>query len=338
MRIAVVGGSGNLGGMAARALRRAGVEVAIAGRRGPVVVDLARPETFGALDGFDVVVDVSSSHAAAPDALAQHCLDRGLVLLEASSDRLVVERLLDRHRGDREARGALVLGAGIFTGLSNLLGAHAAARLPGADRLELGVASSPFSGAGAGTVALMGDALRAPAVHAEGGRRHAGPELAAGPTLPFAGEARPTVEMSFPEPSMLLESTKVPEVHLYFAPRPALLRLAFLATPLFVVRSGLFAATMRAVFGLLRRVVLRQVSSRVELVARTTRGAEVAVESLVADDGMALGGLAIAAMAIALVELPPRGTRLIDEVLTLDDVVRRMRAIEPSVGLERRSL
>jgi short subunit dehydrogenase-like uncharacterized protein len=335
MRIVVVGGSGYLGRLAVRALRSAGVEVAIAGRRGPVVVDLARPETFAALEGFDVVVDTSSSHAAAPDALARHCLDRGLVLLEASSDRLVVERLLDRHRGDREARGALVLGAGIFTGLSNLLGAHVAARLPSADRLELGVASSPFSGAGAGTVALMGDALRAPAVHAREGRRQAGPELAAGPELPFVGTTRPTVEMSFPEPSMLLESTKVPEVHLYFAPRPALLRLAFLATPLFVVRSGLFAATMRLVFGLVRRLVLRRVSSRVELVARATRGSETAIESLVADDGMVAGGVAIAAMAMALAELPPRGVRLVDEVLTLDDVVRRMRAIEPSVGIDR---
>jgi hypothetical protein len=149
------------------------------------------------------------------------------------------------------------------------------------------------------------------------------------------GTTRPTVEMSFPEPSMLLESTKVPEVHLYFAPRPALLRLAFLATPLFVVRSGLFAATMRLVFGLVRRLVLRRVSSRVELVARATRGSETAIESLVADDGMVVGGVAIAAMAMALAELPPRGVRLVDEVLTLDDVVRRMRAIEPSVGIDR---
>ena len=61
-RIVVVGGSGFLGSRAVRALLRAeGVEVVVAGRRGPLVIDLDRPETFAALEGASVVVDVSNS-------------------------------------------------------------------------------------------------------------------------------------------------------------------------------------------------------------------------------------------------------------------------------------
>src|SRR5688572_4018960 len=106
-RIVVVGGSGFLGSRAVRALARAdGTEVIVAGRSGPLAIDLARPETFEALKGADVVVDVTSSHAASPDALATFCLGHGIVMLEASSDRVVVERLLDAHRG-KDATGAL---------------------------------------------------------------------------------------------------------------------------------------------------------------------------------------------------------------------------------------
>lgn len=142
-KIVVVGGAGYLGSRAVRALRRAPeIEAVVAGRRGPLVVDLARPETFSALEGADVVVDVSSSHAVAPDALARFCLERGIVMLEASSDRVVIERLLDAHRGAAGCPGALVLGAGIFTGVSNAMAAEAARALPGACAIEIGASSS----------------------------------------------------------------------------------------------------------------------------------------------------------------------------------------------------
>jgi len=75
MKIIVVGGSGHLGALAVKALRRdASITVLTAGRRaigdGAVRVDLADPATFAAVDGADVVVDVADTTTTAPDALA----------------------------------------------------------------------------------------------------------------------------------------------------------------------------------------------------------------------------------------------------------------------------
>jgi hypothetical protein len=226
----------------------------------------------------------------------------------------------------------VVLGAGIFTGLSNLLAA--AASSGGCDLLELGVASSPFSGAGGATVALMSDALKAGAAIANDGVVSDGPPVAAGPTLPFPSGERRTIEVAFPEPAMLAKSTAAREIRMYMAPKPGLLRQAFLLTPRFVLRSWLFAAYMRLAFGLVRRVLLRKASTSVEIVARALSGGTPRVRSVTTDDGMEAGGVAIAAIALELAAVRPRGTRLVDEVTTLDAVVARMRAIAPGLRVD----
>jgi short subunit dehydrogenase-like uncharacterized protein len=332
VKIVVVGGRGFLGRRAVSALSTSGAEVVVAGRSGPLVVDLARPETFTALAGADVVVNASSSHAAPPDALVAHCLAEGLVLLEASSDRVVVERLLDRHRG-REAKGALVLGAGIFTGVSNALARAAIESLPGATSLELGVETSPFSGAGGGTVDLMADVLALPTASVDGGARVLGPSVAPGPSMPFYDGPRATLHVPFAEPAMIHASTGVPSVRMFMAPRPAFLRLAFLAIPAFLSRTRLFVAFMRAYFSVLRRLVLRTVSTRVGLVAVARRGDDVRSVALRVEDGFALAGVAIAATALALAERSPRptGTFVVDELVPLDAMLARARRLAPSL-------
>ena len=336
-RIVVVGGSGFLGSRAVRALERApGVEVVSAGRRGPLVVDLSRPETFASLEGADVVVDVSSSHAVAPDALARFCLARGLTLLEASSDRVIVERLLDAHRADRTSPGALVLGAGIFTGLSNAMAGEVARLLPGATAIELGVSSSPFSGAGGGTVDLMADVLAIPTRAIRAGARVDDPPVSPGPVLPFPRGPRATIQVPFAEPVMVHASTGAPAVAMYMAPRPALLRLAFLALPIRLLRSAPFGAFMRLYFRLVRRVLLGTRASPVELVARARAGTGEAVVTLHVEDGMEAGGVAIAATALALgraIGERTKGTHLVDEVVPFERMVAEMRALAPDLAL-----
>jgi hypothetical protein len=62
-------------------------------------------------------------------------------------------------------------------------------------------------------------------------------------------------------------------------------------------------------------------------VARAVGPGGEAVRTLVADDGFAVGGAAIAVMAQLLVERGAgSGVVLVDEVLALDDVVTRLRA------------
>ncbi|AKF09184.1 hypothetical protein [Sandaracinus amylolyticus] len=340
MRIVVIGGRGFLGSRAVRALRGApGVEVVCAGRHGDLVVDLHRPETFAALDGADVVVNASSSHLAPPDALAAFCLTRGHVLLEASSDRVVVERLLDTFRG-RDAQGALVLGAGIFTGISNALAAHASRAVGGARSIELGVSSSPFSGAGGGTIDLMADAVATPTRVVRAGARVDAPPIAPGPAMPFVEGERATVHVAFAEPVMVHASTGARDVAMYMAPAPAWLRRAFLALPLSLVRSRVFGALFRVYFRFLRRVLLRSVVTRVGLVARARRDEREHVAMLSFDDGFDAGGVAIAATALVLARRGGRvsGTFVVDELVPLDVMLSVMRQIDGSLRFTARGV
>jgi hypothetical protein len=340
MRIVMIGGRGYLGSRAVAALaREPDVEVVVAGRTSACRVDLKDAATFGALAGADVVVNVSSSHDAPPDALARHCLDTGLVLVEASSDREVIERLLDAHRG-KSAKGALVLGAGIFTGISNALARAASDALPGAESVAIGVRSSPFSGAGAGTVDLMADALAITTRSVKDDARIESPPVAPGPTLPFVEGELATLHMPFAEPVMVHASTRVPNVTMYMAPAPSLLRLAFLALPVALVRTRLFGAFLRVYFSFLRRLVLRRVSTRVGLVARASKSGAEKTLALSFDDGFLAGGAAIAATALAIARLEPRptGTFLVDELVPLAPMLAGVRALAPSVKIETRGL
>jgi len=334
--IVIVGGAGFLGARAVTALQRAGANVAVAGRSGPVIVDLARPETFSAIDGAAVVVNASSSHSAPPDALAAYCLERGIVMLECSSDRVVVERLL-RLRGT-PAAGAVVLGSGIYTGLSNLLGAAAAREAGGGSNniaLEIGIRSSPFSGAGAGTIDLMLDAMAVPAALVRDGQATTTPAALAGPVLPFPRGTRRTLTFSFPEVPMLAASTGAKSVALGFAPAPSLLWASFRVLPSWLIVSRPFRAFMGAYFRVLRAGLLRTVTSRVELVVRAKSGERDVVRGLVAEDGFAAAGAAIAALAMALRDRSARGRGVVtvDEVLALDDIVAKTQSLLPAGAL-----
>ncbi len=342
MRIVVVGGTGFLGGRAVDALRRSGAcDVRIASRRasgpGTFRLDLQDPSTFSAIDGADVVADVANSSIAPPFGFAEHCLTHGITLLEASSDRPVVEGLHSRFAGATGSKGSIVLGAGIFTGLSNLLGRAAVNALPGnpCTSLEIGVRSSPFSGAGGGTVDLMADALGVETVSYENGSRSLSPAIRSGPPLTFPSGTFRTIHASFAEPSMLHWSLGVPTVHMYMAPKPSILRAAFLVLPSALLGTRFFRAFMRGYFRFLRRVLLRSRAATVELIATARNDAHAATVSLTAPDGMTVGGVAIAAMALALADRTPQITHpgravvCIDEVCTLDDVISRMNTLAP---------
>jgi short subunit dehydrogenase-like uncharacterized protein len=327
-RVVVVGGSGFLGSRAVAALERTpGITVATASRSSATRVDLSDPSTFEALQGADVVVDLADATTTPPDALARWCLERGVVFVETTSDMVAVDRLA--KIASAEPKGAIVLGAGIFTGVSNLL-AHAAAKRagPGA-RLELGVRTTPFSGAGKGTVALMAGMLSVPAVSYRGGERQEHAPMGRGPRLDFPCGPAPSLRVPFAEEVMLHASTGARDVDVYFAPKPALLVWAFTMIPLFVARSAFFAAFMRVYFNFLRRVLLANRVSSTEIVATAEGPSGRVTLGVTAPDGMGAGGLAIAAIVAEILEraAPPRGTLMVDEVVALEPILSRMRAL-----------
>ena len=296
-------------------------------------LDVTRPETWSALDGADVVVDLGDATRVPPDELIAWCLSRGLTVLEATSDGPCVERLHQRFAS--ATSGRLVLGAGIFTGVSNLLARQAARDLGGAvERVTLGIASSPFSGAGAGTVALMLSALRQPVVRYEGGRRIEEVGMTSGRSVDFGAATRSTLRAPFAESFMLRESTGAHDVEVLFSPRPAMLVSSFKAMPRWLGASALGQALFGTYFTVLRRALLRGVTSEVELYAAaeatTSEDLRRAERKLVASDGMRAAAWAIAAMVEALLSGAASASSkvcFIDDVCALDPIVARANAL-----------
>lgn len=323
----VIGGRGFLGSLAVEALERVpGVAVEVASRSSALRVDLSDPTTFAALRGADLVVDLADATTSPPDALAAWCLQHGVVFLETTSDRPAIERLAALE-GD--GPGAVVLGAGIFTGVSNLLARAAVERAGPGGSLELAIRSSPFSGAGKGTVALMASVLSLPAVSYRDGQRVEHPPIARGPRVDFPSGPAPTLRVPFAEQSMLHRGTRARDVEVFFAPKPALLVTAFLLIPISLAKTRLFAAFMRAYFTVLRRVLLRGRASTTELVARAKGPSGEARLAVSAPDGMRAGGLAIAAIVAELLGRaePPRGVQTVDDLVGFEATLGRMKAL-----------
>ena len=272
MKIVIVGGAGFLGSRAAQALRKMpDLEVVVASRNasgsGSMRLDLNDATTFTALDGADVVANVTNSSIAAPDALAGYCLEHGIRFLEASSDGTVVQRLYETFHERTGTPGTIVLGAGIFTGMSNLLGRAAARGIANCESLELGIRSSPLSGSGSGTIALMVDALAMDTISYVDGARVKSPPIRRGPVLPFPTGVAPTLHVPLAEAEMLHASTGVPNVRVFLSPKPNVLQTMFMVLPAFALRNRFFGWFMRIYFTVLRRGLLSSRASEVEMVA-----------------------------------------------------------------------
>lgn len=327
-RVVVVGGGGFLGSRAVESLKTmADLSTEIASRRSALRVDLADRSTFDALLGTDIVVDLADATSTPPDELALWCATQGITFVETTSDMAAVNRLR-KLALPADATGSIVLGAGIFTGLSNLL-ANAVARAANASSLVLGIRTSPFSGAGKGTIALMASMLSINAFSTVDGCETEHPPVGKGPRLPFITGEAPSLRVPMAEEVMLPSSTGVANIDVYFAPKPALLVASFRALPFFVLKSSIFGAFMRGYFTFLRRFVLAKRATTCELLAIGQGDCEVR-RSIVAPDGMGAGGIAIAAIVAEIASrTKPAGVVMVDQVVELDPVVTRMEKLSP---------
>ncbi len=324
-RILVVGGRGVMGGEAVAALRDlSGLEVAIGGRSGEVRVDLGDPETYPLLGDWDVVVNAADSLAAPPDGALAWVYDQGGTWLETSSEPETIQRALRLRPVSRSGR--VVLGAGVFTGLSQLVAAHAAGRLQHAAKVDLAVGLSPLSRGGRGMVDLMVSLAGTPSSWWEAGQQAWGPPLVPGPLVPLdaTGTRARGWRAPFAEVDLLRASLGTPSLGVHLVPRPAWLGPVFAFTPPGLFRWAPTREAARLWLRVLRTVLLRGVTSGVTLVA-VARGSERAHVVLETADGLAAGGQMIAAAASLLAAAPPApGVHTVDEVLTLPDVLGAM--------------
>lgn len=337
-RVVVIGGRGFVGRRTVRCLGRVpGLSVTPASRSpgtGGVRVDLGDPATFPALDEFDCIVDCADTVAADPAGLARYCLERGLLFVESATWTPRIRDLL-ALRGEPEARaGTVVVGAGLFPGVSNLLAAATAGRVPGCRTLDLGVRLSPLSGAGRGVARLMARQVGTPGYRIDAGREVATPAIGDRRRLPFPSGPANAWSLGLAESAMLHESTGIPRVATYLSPTPTLLG------PPLAVLGRTFVGTRPVAEWLLRILattlvglrtgLLRRRATAVELTAVACGGASEAegqrVGGLVVSDGMEATACALTASVALLLERDalPRGVLLPDEVLGLDEVLERL--------------
>lgn len=258
-RVLVVGGGGFLG-------RRVVEELTARG----FAVSVGQP-----VDGADVVVNCADSIAAPPDAAIARVLEKGGMWIDAGADEGLVNRLIRESR--RRVKGSVVVGMGLFPGISNLM-----AREVG----DVVVRVDPFSGAGKGTVRLMGEALM-------GGRPA---EVA---MLEASGvKARVRYAVGF-LPAWLMDGVgKVAR-----------------RCPRWMVWP--FASAATAMLYLVRTVLLRRRSARIRIEAEGL--------VLTARDGFGAAAAALAAACeILCASPPPPGMWMPDEVMRLADVLAAM--------------
>jgi len=136
--VLVIGARGALGALVADAVRRHGWAVRESSRDPSLspdfqYVDLTDPATLApALDGVDLVITTVPDPTLAAE---RHVLKRGGVLLNLSAGPATALRSLRRQAG--QAKGTVVMNAGIAPGVTNLLAAQLLEDNPGADEVEL---------------------------------------------------------------------------------------------------------------------------------------------------------------------------------------------------------
>jgi hypothetical protein len=152
--------------------------------------------------------------------------------------------------------------------------------------------------------------------------------LSKGPRVTFPSGSRPTLRAAFPEQDMIGPSTRATNADVLFAPVPGVLVMAFLMLPGWLLPTRALAWVMRVYFTVLRRVLLRSLTTRLEMVAdaESADGKKVRI-SVATRDGMAAGGTAAAGIVLALAERTPRGTSFVDDLVGLDDVLARANAL-----------
>lgn len=343
-KVLVTGGAGYFGGRVVAALRAAKLEVECAGRRarpGVVALDVADP-TPAQLRGYDAVINCVDTLAVPAGPLHRAARAAGTLLLETTAEPASIEAALAR-RGEVDGPGATVLGLGIFPGLSNLVARAAFEDNGRVGPVEVGMRFSPFSGAGAGMVALIAHLMAEPAPYYRDGARRTAPGFSRGPRLRFADGWRPTLRAAIPETDLLHASLGVDTLAL-LSPRPGvmqpLLRASARLVPPWRWARRLYLGGVRLGVTVLRRLLFRGPTAVVvgALAGRRDDGETGRWRVLATPDGVTCGAYATAAAAVALLaNRPAAGVHCADELLDLDTLVAGIAALPgaPAIHLER---
>ncbi len=262
---------------------------------------------------FDLIVNYSDNFKASPFELICFCLRDGSKLLECSADPLTIQNIFDRVHS--KGNGTVVVGVGLFPGLSNILLRDLASRVKQVKRLRLSIFISPFSQAGSSTCRLMAEHFAYDTCVIVDGQRVKRKTLE--PVRISAAKPYSGLRLFFPEVVMLEKSLRIPNIETFLVPMPKILvTLLSLLRPIltfeFLKPINIFFLTV------LRNVFLKGKPStiRFHMIAVDAKG--LLTESFFETDGGLLG-IASATLAIARIVLSESdnlGLITADEVAT----------------------
>lgn len=157
-RFLIYGATGYSGKLIARTAMERALPAVVAGRDGPKIAALAQRlglegravglddswRLEDALRDVDVVLNAAGPFARTASPLVDACLRTGTHYLDIAGEIGVFAEIRRRDAAARERGVMLMPGVGINVVASDCLAAHVVERLPGADRLRIGISRTPY--------------------------------------------------------------------------------------------------------------------------------------------------------------------------------------------------
>lgn len=320
MKILVLGGYGYFGSNLLAVLRHNPAHDLYIGARRQrddrtVVIDWQSPEeTLTRLLAYDVVVN------AAPwpsDEYLFQCLslfmERGRTWIETTADPLQTAKLLDWKSSVSPGPGAVMIGVGVFPGLTNVL-VNSFSSTTGT--LNLAIRYRLFSGAGPGMCRLMAETLTRPSVRLENGVRKEGAPVGQNALFPWSDGRHAAMQVYLADAEYLFRSTGIQQAATYLSVRPDVMnRLGFTANLL--PDSGLVRRLLAAYFRFLRGIVFGKKRTPIEFCVSDGETNQV----LTASDAFYAGSLLLEVCLEKVKNGLTPGFRAVDEVVTLEEVL-----------------
>ncbi len=321
-QIVVVGGRGFVGKAVCESLlKNPNFHVSVAGRHpdDKVHCDLTKPETFSNLKTFDYIINCADNFQASPLNLMKYALENGLVMVECTADPMTIKSAIDSFSSpETPYLGSVILGAGLFPGLSNILARDVVASLhtkPTA--LKISIFISPLSQAGRSTCRLMAEHFCYQTLIIRKGKREISESLAPVSLNSSSRKHFTGLRLFFPEVVMMQKSLQLDSIETFLVPMPGFLS-PIIARLRKLLSSSIFKGINVWFLKFLRNTLLGGKTSDIEILCIATgQNGETKESYFRTDDGLNSIASGVHVLVNSLGgKNPSRGLIMPDEVVS----------------------